>query len=142
MPFDQQAFDTWINDLRTTTETQGRDYLRNGDAYCCLGRAVECLDPDGWQGSTYGSSIWKYNGQTGILSKDMSEALGLDIKMEFSNDGTDLMDYLTTLNDSGCCSFKMIANIAASMIERFKRKGLIQTNTTPLESPHQNRSAI
>ena len=131
MPFNQEDFDTWIYDLRTTDAKQGKDYLRDDDKYCCLGRAVERLDPDGWQKNTLFLSGYSYHNCNQLLASELCVRLGLDSEIEITYvDGDEklysrtvsLQRYLTSLNDSGY-SFKFIANVAASMIERFKREG-------------------
>lgn len=134
--FDQQAFDAWIHDLRTTTAKQGRGVLRNGsNEFCCLGRAIEVLHPNEWERRTFCSVFW-FAGDSLELPASLQSRLGIDIDLTVCKGDYDelrkgvmsLHEYLINLNDAGF-SFKFIANVAASMIERFKREGKLDAVT-------------
>ena len=39
----------WVAALRSGKYQQGRDVLRKGDKFCCLGVACDLIDPDAWE---------------------------------------------------------------------------------------------
>jgi hypothetical protein len=93
----------WLEALRSGKYKQGKEQLRDGDKFCCLGVLCEL-------------SGLPYLSNDGTLPSDVMEWAGLDrtsptvkYKSRFAP------EYLSDLNDRGNYGFKRIANL----IERY-----------------------
>ena len=86
----------WVAALRSGKYQQGRDVLRNGDKFCCLGVACDLIDPDAWEStSTY--NIFGWQGLT---------AETVDLPFVGISDA----ETLSAMNDQPQSSFKEIAD--------------------------------
>jgi hypothetical protein len=97
-----ENFRLWIHDLRTTIAPQAQRQLRNGDGFCCLGRACEVFR------TTTGKGEWTATGDFVLKDKrgaylppEVSDWLGV-----IGNDPIAISMY----NDRGS-SFHVIAGI-------------------------------
>ncbi len=88
--------DAWVEALRSGKYKQGRDHLRTGDAYCCLGVLCDLLAPD----------LWTELGNTGLFYHDRQSELPRGepggLKKAFQNQ-------IAKLNDDEKLSFNEIA---------------------------------
>lgn len=121
---DQIAFNReWIKALRSGGHKQGRNFLFNGEGYCCLGVAcvVAGLVPEKSTPREYKSTAREYKfvdisaptGKMWTLPPSVREKLGFA-----SENGTyDENKSLSDDNDRGK-SFKQIANIVESRLDK------------------------
>lgn len=92
---DETVKKLWIDDLRSGKSQQCRSYLRKVDAFCCLGRLLDVLHPDGWRGRVgVGHDHVKSKGPfSDVLSDAFLQKVGLDyqfmIDLANANDGND-----------------------------------------------------
>ena len=101
----------WVEALRSGEYKQGRNQLRKGDAFCCLGVLCDLHAKEN-------GDSWKSEGETGIYMHAVEELPG-DVWAWaglYSSDGsfrseTDYKICLVELNDSGYHSFNQLANI-------------------------------
>lgn len=98
---------SWVEALRSGDYSQGKGWLRKGDAYCCLGVLCDLLDPGGWRFDPVdGEWRWviEYEGGSesgsGYLPRETLRKVRLDSEHQ---------DMLLTMNDSGR-TFERIAN--------------------------------
>lgn len=102
--------DVWINALRSDKYTQGRQKLRNGNAFCCLGVLCDIISPEGWfygkhgRVDFHGVRLFESNYPHHLFSKGIP----------------DCFDKLANMNDSGR-NFREIANV----IEEYKNDGTL-----------------
>ena len=83
----------WVAALRSGKYQQGRDALRTGDMFCCLGVACDLIDPDAWERDN-GYGAWQE------LNTD-----GMDLPFIGNADA----ETLSGMNDSGY-TFEEIAD--------------------------------
>ena len=85
----------WISALRSGKYKQGKDYLRVGDKFCCLGVACDILGIDGKEKE---NGVWWYEGHHGTAPKSVAKLMGL--RDEYGTPSEGALD-LTQLNDRG-----------------------------------------
>jgi len=83
----------WLEALRSGKYKQGKQRLRKGDSFCCLGVLCDITDSSGWSGD-------EYLGHTGLAPIDVLRGCGVPFCAA---------EQLATLNDSGR-SFEEIAD--------------------------------
>lgn len=69
----------WIDALRSGRFEQTTGYLNNDGRFCCLGVACEVAVENGLKVKKdhFGSSIFSYDGESGILPKSVQNWLGM-----------------------------------------------------------------
>jgi hypothetical protein len=87
----------WIAALRSGEYVQGKGYLNRKEKYCCLGVAVDILDPNGWKGSF---DVKCYEKEEACLTKQTLQKIGLSFELQAK---------LVKMNDNGH-DFKSIAD--------------------------------
>lgn len=107
----------WINDLRYGGHEQAMDFLKRGDGYCCLGRALEVI---------YGEDIWEENvhaskryGAKVFSLKLLPSYSTMDLEpkeMTLLGISYELTNKLTEMNDAGV-PFKEIADYLEAQLE-------------------------
>src|SRR5690606_7791757 len=65
----------WVKRLRSGQYKQGRNSLRQGDSYCCLGVLCDLYSPQLWEQGPEGTFC--YAGASGVLPSIVSEAYGI-----------------------------------------------------------------
>lgn len=111
----------WVAALRSGKYKQTQGALRKAfgpgesGGYCCLGVACDLINPKGWGNQDYGASGINYTPLDSLGRKNpkldlrassslMPESLQKKIGLSF-----EAMEELAHMNDSGGCSFKVIA---------------------------------
>lgn len=58
----QELLKTWVEALRSGKYKQGRNQLRHGNSFCCLGVFCDIVNPEGWveDENVSGYFFWKY----------------------------------------------------------------------------------
>lgn len=104
----------WLDALRSGRYSQGKDYLRCGDNYCCLGVAAELFDvPSSVDclNESDGSPIYEFGGDVFEAPLQVLQNLALyGFVGEPAPDAEGILGCLTELNDGGK-SFSEIADI-------------------------------
>jgi hypothetical protein len=101
---DRKIKRAWVKALRSRKYKQGREYLRDGNEYCCLGVLCDISGRGSWDPRPY---------QTGYVFRLENGALGLgsvpsELKMAFGlSDGAEVA--LITANDDDHWGFGRIA---------------------------------
>lgn len=112
----------WVEALRSGEYTQGKNALRDGDKYCCLGVACDVYDSSRWdllpnfQASDGDRELYHYGEPSmfGFLPLEVAAWLGFKTDEVATNpfvrtpDGEEA--HLTGLNDSENYSFAQIAD--------------------------------
>lgn len=113
----------WVKALRSGEYKQGKNMLRNGDKFCCLGVACNISGVGRWNGSYY-VDAGGFSSSTKLTS-DVADWLGLASRHgEYFDSRRNLTNLIAKNDGDGGqrpLSFKQIANI----IER-EPEGLIQ----------------
>lgn len=93
----------WVEALRSGRYIQGSDgFLRIGDRFCCMGVALDLIDPSGWRTQTHQGkcgSDWK-DCESSYTGQELRKALALN---------NHIVTSLTILNDVDKMSFEQIA---------------------------------
>lgn len=103
----------WVKALRSGKYKRGKDSLRDGDKFCCLGVACDISGVGKW------SDAESYDGEASTLPTSVSRWLGVygdNPEFKYGNNET---KFASELNDNHNWSFKKIANA----IERTFLKG-------------------
>ena len=107
----------WVKALRSGEYKQGKELLREGDKFCCLGVACELAVKEGIINNpkiiqkpfvSHVSPLYEYEKKTTHLPEKVMKWLGLRDNEGGFFTGRKKRKYLTTLNDNGR-SFKQIA---------------------------------
>lgn len=101
----------WLDALRSGEYKQGRDALRNGDNFCCLGVACEVALKQGVEldVKALSSGLYSYDGSEGVVPLKVQDWLGLHTPSGMSHWSSPLMG-CTTLNDTSRMPFERIAD--------------------------------
>jgi hypothetical protein len=125
----KEAFEIWIKALRSGKYKQGSGALRethyskygktHSYVYCCLGVLCDLAKKDGGPNWDYNYNDSTYMGDTGRLSDEMQQFMGISPKVQ---------DKLISLNDDKNASFKEIAmylekNVMPKSIENNELEG-------------------
>lgn len=57
MGLSKKAKKDWVNNLRSGKYAQGKEVLRRGEAFCCLGVLADTLSPSQWRKDSW---CWKW----------------------------------------------------------------------------------
>lgn len=98
----------WLEALRSGRYKQGQGFLRCGDEYCCLGVALDIINPKGWSRRNpehQDSAIFVHEASQDTLSGKSDSFVDTG---EVPLNGLDQID-LANMNDDGL-SFGEIAN--------------------------------
>lgn len=110
----------WLEALRSGEYKQGKEYLRNGDQYCCLGVLCdlhsketgtpwsEVLDHDE-------QNVFRYESSASIPQSKVIEWSGFDpnnVKIKYKNMSYNIM----FLNDSRGLSFSQLADLIEAQL--------------------------
>lgn len=108
----QERVRRWIVALRSGAYKQGKDMLRKGQEFCCLGVACDLYDPEGWAGG--GNEIGSSFHRTGYIAlpSDAREYFMITDAEGLYREQSDKHTFtsLAGANDHGR-SFKQIATI-------------------------------
>lgn len=103
----------WVDALRSGKYEQGREYLCDGDRYCCLGVLQKELDgctTPMYDDSQLPSMTWAY--EHGLVEDPSDrEEWNPRVKVVFDDFDFDGHVQLSELNDSGDFSFNQIADL-------------------------------
>ena len=89
----------WLEALRSGRYTQTKQFLRNDDAFCCMGVLCDVLDPKVWS-----DNYWCERGSVPMGTR-------LNYKtLEHHGISEDTQDLLMAMNDEGY-SFEEIADV-------------------------------
>ena len=109
---DKQVKAQWLAALRSGQYKQGHEFLRQGDAYCCLGVLCDLYDATQWRPS---SELYNYGKGAGVYiypPDAVWEWAGIDSEVAQDEVGADL----ARMNDERQMSFDQIADwIAANL---------------------------
>lgn len=114
LPADFKA--KWLDALRSGRYEQTEGFLSRGGGFCCLGVALDLLDPEGWRGEQGSNARASRHGRTGFpspidLPPEISRVMNARTDITDSNEGIKytVMRFLGHMNDSGM-TFAEIAN--------------------------------
>ena len=108
----------WINALRSGKYKQGRDNLRHGDHFCCLGVLCDLVNKDNWQDNPKDSGrppSW-VDGDLTYDAGGLPIALGERLFTSKSASVGDVFCFLVQKNDDGF-SFEQIADYIEAELE-------------------------
>lgn len=102
----------WATALESGEYKQGREALRKGKSYCCLGVLCDLSKQGVWNKTTYaGSNTWEYRSKLdrseAELPEDVEKWAGL--KSQSGRVTIGEVTSLANMNDSKLFDFKMIA---------------------------------
>lgn len=103
----QTIKEKWITALRSGEYKQGKDVLRSGDEFCCLGVLCDLICPHGWserESSTYVEGTMKPCTEHLLTQKVLPHGSILGVSGLYRSDARELAD----MNDCGV-SFIRIA---------------------------------
>lgn len=107
---DKELKRKWIEALRSGKYQQGRQYLRCGNKFCCLGVLCDIVKPDSWIPSTsHDEPVYKF------VSGEVKNSLLLPWEIEkmlgdWHRETTMAVDTLMAMNDTRMNSFDEIAD--------------------------------
>ena len=110
----QEVMVKWVGALRDPKYKQGKEFLRKGGAFCCLGVLCDISGVAEWD--SFGAGYAAYNGSTAVLPGSVQRWAGiktdvgyLDASLE--GKGSDGKSYLAALNDDYNYSFEQLADV-------------------------------
>lgn len=91
----------WLKKLRSGEVKQGKGCLRSEDEFCCMGVALNLIDPDGWK-PRVGGCVADWHGCDSL-------EIGMPLRASLRLEDGDARQ-LATLNDAEGQSFSAIAD--------------------------------
>lgn len=70
----------WVAELRSGKYGQAKDYLREGDKYCCLGVLCNMVNPEGWTKDGMGTSQAYRFQDGGLLTPGPNSAFSFGLR--------------------------------------------------------------
>ena len=112
----------WVAALRSGKYQQGKNWLRKGDQFCCLGVACELAVAEGIVSYGVVGDVAKYGNKYSYLPREVQDWLGLShIGATYHGGSKERVNSLPIQNDCDGLSFEQIADIIES-----EPKGLFQ----------------
>ena len=105
--------ENWMQDLRSGNLKQGKNYLKCGDTFCCLGVAYNMRNKSKWaknHQAPEGMIMQTANGYNDLLGENDLPAKIMDVFNQDYNNERTVQDYLAFLNDNRGWKFPAIAN--------------------------------